>query len=122
MAAHREVKATLLEQLRALHLPAFRNGFEETARKAVAETLSYEQYLLELTDRECNERRGRRIERMLRESRLPLDKTLSSFDLKRLPPKVARQMKTLLEGGFLDSKENVLAFGRSEERRVGKEC
>lgn len=122
MAAHREVKATLLDQLRALHLPAFRNGFEETARKAVAETLSYEQYLLELTDRECNERRGRRIERMLRESRLPLEKTLSSFDLKRLPAKVARQMKTLLEGGFLDSKENVLAFGNSGSGKTHLLC
>jgi hypothetical protein len=30
-----EVKTTLLEQLRTLRLPAFREGFEETARKAV---------------------------------------------------------------------------------------
>jgi DNA replication protein DnaC len=108
-----EVKTTLLEQLRALRLPAFREGFEETARKAMQETLSYEQYLLELTHRECDERRARRIERLLRESRLPLEKTLSSFDLKRLSPKVARQMRTLLEGGFLDRRENVLAFGNS---------
>ena len=71
-----EVKTTLLEQLRALRLPAFREGFEETARKAMQETLTYEQYLLELTHQECDERRARRIERMLRESRLPLEKTL----------------------------------------------
>ena len=94
MVTHKDVNATLLEQLRTRHLPAFREGFEETARKAVQETLSDEQYLLELTNRECDARRTRRIERMLRESCLPLDKTLSSFDLKRWPAKVARQMRT----------------------------
>lgn len=107
------MKATLLEQLKTLRLPAFRDGFEETARKATQETLTYEQYLLELTHRECDERRARRIERMLRESRLPLEKTLSSFEQKRLCPKVSRQMRVLLEGGFLDRRENVLAFGNS---------
>jgi len=116
------VNATLLDQLRTLHLPAFREGFEETARKAVQETLSYEQYLLELTNRECDERRTRRIDRMLRESGLPLEKTLSSFDLKRLPAKVARQMRTLLEGSFLDRRENVLAFGNSGSGKTHLLC
>ena len=36
---------------------------------------------------------------------LPLEKSLPNFDLKRLPPKAMRQMRTLLEGGFLDRKE-----------------
>lgn len=116
------MNATLLDQLRTLHLPAFREVFEETARKAAQETLSYEQYLLELTNRECDARRTRRIERMLRESCLPLDKTLSSFDLKRLPAKVARQMRTLLEGGFLDRRENVLAFGNSGSGKTHLLC
>ena len=42
---------------------------------------------------------------------LPLEKTLENFDLKRLPAKAARQVKTLLDGTFLDRRENVLAFG-----------
>ena len=39
------------------------------------------------------------------------EKALSTFSLKRLPPKVALVTKTLLEGEFLDRCENVLAFG-----------
>jgi DNA replication protein DnaC len=116
------VNATLLEQLRTLHLPAFREGFEETARKAVQETLSYEQYLLELTNRECDERRTRRIDRMLRDSCLPLEKTWSSFEQKRLPAKLSRQFRTLLEGGFLDRRENVLAFGNSGSGKTHLLC
>jgi DNA replication protein DnaC len=85
--------------------------FEDTARRAEKETLSYEQYLLELSDRECEQRHGNRIRRQLQDSGLPLEKSLANFDVKRLPAKVSRQMKVLLEGGFLDRKENLLAFG-----------
>jgi DNA replication protein DnaC len=66
------------------------------AQRAQSETLSYEQYLLELSARECAVRRAGRIERLLRQSQLPLEKSLERFDLKRLPPKVARQVRTLL--------------------------
>ena len=36
---------------------------------------------------------------------------LASFELKRLSAKLKRQVQTLLEGGFVDRCENVLAFG-----------
>ena len=81
------------------------------ARRAGQETLSYEQFLLELAERECQVRRINRIERWLRESCLPLEKNLARFEMKRLPTKVARQVKTLLAGTFVDARENVLAFG-----------
>ncbi len=90
---------------------AMRACFEETARRAEKETLSYEQYLLELAERECEQRRQSRIRKLLKDSGLPREKSLENFDLKRLPVKVSRQMKVLLEGGFLDRKENLLIFG-----------
>ena len=111
MSSTATVKNELSAHLRELHLPAIRRCFEEQARQAERETSSYEQYLLELTERECQERRQNRIARLLRESRLPLEKTLENFDLKRLPVKAGRQVKTLLDGSFLDRRENVLTFG-----------
>jgi DNA replication protein DnaC len=105
-------KALLVEYLRELHLPTVRSSFEEAARRAEKETLSYERYLLELAQRECEVRRQNRVGRLLRQSRLPLEKDLANFDLQRLPAKVARQVKTLLDGTFLDRKENLLAFGK----------
>jgi DNA replication protein DnaC len=41
-----------------------------------------------------------------------LEKSLPNFDVKRLPTKAQRQLRTLLEGDFLNRKENVLVFGR----------
>jgi DNA replication protein DnaC len=106
-----DVKPTLVGQLKELHLPAFRSGYEELAVQAQQESLSYERYLLSLTQRECQERRNNRIERLLRQSRLPLEKTWQALDLKRLPVKVVQQTRMLLEGSFVDRRENVLAFG-----------
>jgi DNA replication protein DnaC len=107
----RDRKDDLNHYLKELHLPAVRSSYEEKARQAERETLGYEQYLLELVERECQERREHRIARLLRASRLPLEKTIENFDMKRLPVKAARQVKALLDGTFLDRRENVLAFG-----------
>ncbi|MCI0658667.1 MAG: IS21-like element helper ATPase IstB [Acidobacteria bacterium] len=101
----------LIQHLRDLHLPAIRECYASAADKGRQESLAYEQYLWELVQRESEARREHRIERLLRESQLPLEKNLSAFDLKRLPKKVAQQTRVLLDGSFLDRKENVLAFG-----------
>ena len=99
-------------QLRELHLPTLPVELRGVGRQAEAETLSYERYLLNLSDQECQERRRRKIERLLRQSWLPLEKNLETFDLKRLPTKVARQVQSLREGDFVDRQENLLAFGK----------
>src|SRR5208282_2624110 len=111
-----------VECLRELHLPTFREGFEDLARRAIQESLSYEQYLGELAERECQMRRTNRIERWLRDSDLPVEKSLARFDMKRLPAKVARQARTLLDGAFVDARENVLAFGRSGSGKTHLLC
>jgi hypothetical protein len=72
-----QVRSVLVENLKELHLPAMRGCFEETARRAEKETLSYERYLLELAQRECEERRRKRIGKLLKESGLPLEKSLA---------------------------------------------
>lgn len=105
------IRSRLIQYLKELHLPSIRESFEEIAHQAEQESLSYDQYLLELMARECEDRRHRRIERFLRESCLPLEKRIEAFDLKRLPVKVKRQVSLLLEGFFLNKNENILAFG-----------
>jgi DNA replication protein DnaC len=122
MASETEVKQRLVECLRELHLPTFRESFEDLARRAVQESLSYEQYLGELAEQECQMRRMNRIERWLRGSDLPVEKSLARFDMKRLPAKVARQARMLLEGAFVDARENVLAFGRSGSGKTHLLC
>lgn len=105
------MSARLTAHLKELHLPTVRNRFEKLAETARQEDMSYEAYLLALCQGECEVRRQNRIERFLRESRLPREKTLEALDLKRLGRKVRLQVDTLVEGSFLDRRENILAFG-----------
>jgi DNA replication protein DnaC len=78
--------------------------------------------LLRVAERECEKRRERRIARKLGESRLPLEKTLGAFELARLPRKVVQQVRTLLQGAFLDRRENVLVFGNPGSGKTHLVC
>src|SRR5258708_7968712 len=98
----------LLACLRDLHLPTVRAQYEAVARQATAEAWSYPEYLRELLERECQQRRQNRVERLLKASRLPLEKSWASLDLKRLPAKAAQQLRGLLSGDFVDRRENIL--------------
>ena len=113
---------SLTDALRERHLPAMRREYESAAARARQESLSYERFLLDLAERECESRRSNRIERLLRESRMFLEKSLTSLDLKRLPPKAAQQVRSLLEGDFVDRHENVLAFGNPGSGKTHVVC
>ena len=107
----KDTKALLNRYLKELLLSTIRKSYENMAIQAQQESLSYQGYLLELAEMECTNRRNNRIERNLKASRIPRNKNIDGFDLKRVPGKVVQQVRTLLEGSFLDRKENILAFG-----------
>jgi DNA replication protein DnaC len=102
----------LNELLKELHLPMFREYHQEFAQRAIADELGYEEYLYELAQRECEVRRANKIARLVKMSKLPLEKTLQTFELKRLPLKIRRQIQVLSDGSFADRRENILAFGK----------
>ncbi len=102
----------LTEQFRELRMPAMRDQFPASARRAAIENLSHLEYLSELTTLECEARREGRIKRLVSRSKLPPDKTWDSFKFDRLPLNVSRQLQTLRDGSFLKRRENVLLFGK----------
>ena len=112
MSAAATLSAQLDDCLKELRLPTVRAGYPELVQQATQESLGYERFLFELMDREREGRWQRRIERLLNDSRLPLEKSLEAFDMKRLPTKLRQQVASLLEGSFVDRRENVLAFGK----------
>lgn len=102
----------LTDQLKELRLPTIRDQFQETAVRAATENLSHLDYLSELITLECEARKESRIKRLMIRSKLPPGKTWDSFNFKRLPLQVTRQLETLKDGSFLDRRENVLLFGK----------
>lgn len=109
--SNNDLHRQLVHLLKELQLPMFREYFAELSRKAVQQELTYEQYLLELAQREYEVRRLHKIERLIKSSKLPLEKTFDNFEFKRMPLKIRQQVKILLEGSFVNRSENILAFG-----------
>ena len=51
-----------------------------------------------------------------------MEKSLSTLDLKRLPQKAGQQVRSLLEGDFVDRHENVLIFGNPGSGKTHVAC
>ena len=97
--------------LRAFGLTTMAARCGEMLASAETQNWGYRKFLLQLCEAEAADRRERKQQRMLRESRLPAGKTLGNLAEGQLPAKVRRQLPTLLEGGFVERAENVLVFG-----------
>ncbi|HEU4729728.1 MAG TPA: ATP-binding protein, partial [Kofleriaceae bacterium] len=97
--------------LRGLKLPTIARHVEEVAQLAERDGWTFPHYLHHLVELEVHERRRRRIERHLKQSDLPADKTLATLTRARLPTKVLKALPALCEGGFVERGDNLLAFG-----------
>jgi len=97
--------------LRSLHLPAIKREYKALSKQAESENWSFTQYLKVLIEIEADERAERRTSRLLKRSCLPQGKNMDSLDQKLMPARVRKQIPVLLDGGFVERGENVLAFG-----------
>ncbi|MCP3987063.1 MAG: ATP-binding protein, partial [bacterium] len=78
--------------------------------------------LLEVFEQEQEGRRQRRVERLLRASKLPPGKTFSTFKEQRLPRPLAARLRELARGAFLEQAVNVLAFGLPGTGKTHSAC
>lgn len=106
--------ATLPVLLRQLRLPSMSAHWQNFLTKAEQKRWTPDQYLAALCEQELAERCSRRIERLTRESRLPVGKTLSSFDFRQtadLPPEKIEGLASHTD--WVKRAENLLFFGPS---------
>ena len=99
-------------RLKAMHLPSFLEHYLELAERAATEGWSHVRYLTELVTLEANDRADRRMTRLLRDAKLPREKTLASLDLNRFAAPLRGQIRQLLRGEFLAGATNVCLIGR----------
>src|SRR5215510_3493678 len=102
----------LQELLRSLHLSGMADTFADLALTAAKAHLSHEAFLYELVALETEQRAQRRIERHLRASRLPREKTFAALQLARFSPSIQLQLERLRTGSFVEDAVNVVAVGR----------
>ena len=97
--------------LRSFRVPTIASIWEESVERAGKENWGYRRFLQQLCESEAQDRRERKMSRLLKESGLPDGKTLGNLEDKLVPVKVRRLLPGLMDGGFVERAENVLVFG-----------
>jgi DNA replication protein DnaC len=97
--------------LRSMRLPTIAREYDQAVHRAEEENWGYQRFLSYLFEAEANDRLQRKIARQLKDSNLPVGKTLESLDQKILPEKTRRQLPALLDADFVRRGDNLLCFG-----------
>lgn len=101
-------------QLKQLRLSTMYASVDEVTLKAEQENWSYKHYLAALCDTELAGREQRRIERYLRQSKLPLGKSLDTFAFTGLTSVTAAQITAFAETEtWIKHGHNLILFGPS---------
>ena len=106
--------ATLPLLLKQLGLPMMYHHYEAKAEEAAQAHWTYPDYLSALSDLEVSSRRQKRIQRHIKESKLPPGKTLDTFDFKATKSINAAQIQALAESNsWVKQANNLVIFGPS---------
>jgi DNA replication protein DnaC len=98
--------------LNDLRLPTIKNIWPDFAERADKEGWPAARFLASLAEHEMAERANRRIRRNVEEARLPVGKTLDSFDFDAVPMVSKAQIMALAAGdSWLDQGVNLMFFG-----------
>jgi DNA replication protein DnaC len=101
----------LVLALRELKLPTIVQEFTVIAKEAEKHKLTYEQYLFKLLESELQVRRHNRVNKLLREAKLPLTKTLEQYDFALRTGITDKEFGRLCSGEFIKKCENVVFYG-----------
>ena len=101
-----------IEQLlKLLKLKTCLTNYLLTAEQFEKEKRSHLEFLHELLLRESEQRQQNRIDKLLRDAKLPRNKLLSDFNMARIPGLAPSQIQNLANGDFIDRCGNILIFG-----------
>jgi len=102
---------SLEENLRSLSLSCFLKRYIELASLCEAGGKSHVEYLSMLTCEEVENRARARIDKLLKEARLPRNKHLEDFEIGRITGLSKSLVEELSRGDFIEKYENILIFG-----------
>jgi DNA replication protein DnaC len=102
----------LHSQLKRLALHTMAQIFEQEALKAAKTEMSYTAFLTRLADEELAAKIDRSVNARIHKARLPMLRTLESFDFSFQPSLSPTRVRELAELGFLERAENILFVGQ----------
>jgi DNA replication protein DnaC len=101
-----------IEQLsRVLRLPAFRGEYQQQAREAATENLTYEEFLLRLMEREYTKREENQRKVHIRQAGFTQYKYLNDLKRDELPPEALVKLPQLERLDFIKTGQNIILSG-----------
>jgi DNA replication protein DnaC len=94
-----------------LKLPAMKNMFEEDARDACINDISYEEYLCKLLEKEYVLRNERSKQNRIRIAKFPYKKYIEDLVIEDLPVDAKKKLKMLSSLEFINTGQNVILAG-----------
>ena len=110
-------QAAVVQQCRALRLPAVADQCASLAEEAIKQRLTYLRYLEELLATELEERERNTIARRIKDAHLPRMKTLDEFDFSKAPQIAATKIHELAQGGYIERAEPINSYWRLRHRQ-----
>lgn len=108
------VAARIEMYLAELRLPSIRSSYRKIAKQVNEAGGDYTAFLHALLEEEVGARRSRRIERRIKEARLPQIKELTDLEEEALPKGIKRErLFELSKGEYIEERANVIAMGGS---------
>ena len=107
----KNIKQQIDELSRTLHLPAFRREYEQLASQSLAESLSYEVFLLRLMELESQTREENRRKSQIRQAGFVQYKYMHDLSREDLPGDAAAKLPQLEQLDFIRSGQNLILSG-----------
>jgi len=107
------MKALLTDNLKKLRLSSMIRNLESLIRQAKQEKLSYEEFLLNLSEAEVQTRQENGRKRRLREAKFPILKPMETFQFDAAPELDVRVVKELSDCDYVQKNRNIIFVGKS---------
>lgn len=105
------INERIIEYSKELRLPVFRREFKALAKEAAAERLNYEDFLLQLMEREYEGRLENRKKSNIRKANFPSKMYLNDLNREQLPSDALEKLPLLERLDFIESGQNIVLAG-----------
>ncbi len=101
----------LTQLLTSLNLKAFVEQYQRCAEYCDSEGKSYTDYLAELALLEIEQRSNERLQKLVKNAKLPRNKLLKDFEVNRIKGLSSALVQRLATGDFMEEASNIIIFG-----------
>lgn len=101
----------IIKYSKELRLPVFRRDFKELAAEAAGQRLDYEEFLLQLMEREYELRLENRKKTQIRQAGFPSKMYLNQLEREQLPDDAREKLPLLERLDFINAAQNIILAG-----------